>query len=481
MIKSSLLEILKTFSLKEYREFGDYVISPYFNKNEAVMKLYDYIRLYFNDIGTEKFEKEKVFSEIFPNVEYNDGFMRTIMFNLTQLAEDFLAYNNYKTHGINEQLHLIKELNSRNLDKQVLKNLNAASEKVNKYDHEDELYFLDMFLIEKEKNILYDRTKKLLNKKDITEHDLTKESGNLIRFFLIHILKRYRYLLNRETVMNMKYTPEFLEEILEYIAKNHDKYSNLPSLTGLVSQVQLLRTENDEHFFKCKSLYMDLGNSIGRGERYNGLVLISGYCTTQHYKGRADLLKEYFEIQKFRVMHDIVKMHKNDFVTTVYYTGVITASVLLNEIEWGEMFIVKYKNELHPDSRESAYNYAMARIREKQQRYEESMDYLKNVKLENVYYKVNVKSLMSKLYYSLGHINQLTDQLDSYRKFLKNDELINDDFRRVNINYVKLLTDLVKLKENTGRVKAAEFRKKLEETDTISKDWLFEKLDELER
>ena len=109
MIKSSLLEILRTFSLKEYREFGEYVISPYFNKNEAVIKLYDYIRLHFNDIGSDKFEKEKVFSEIFPNVEYNDGFMRTIMFNLTQLAEDFLAYNNYKTNGINEELHLIKE------------------------------------------------------------------------------------------------------------------------------------------------------------------------------------------------------------------------------------------------------------------------------------------------------------------------------------------------------------------------------------
>jgi hypothetical protein len=479
MLKSSLLEILRTFSLKEYREFGEYVVSPFFNKNEAVIKLYEFIRLHFNEMNSVKFEKEKVFAEIFPNVEYNDGFMRTIMFNLTQLAEDFLAYNNYKYSGIHEQLHLVRELNTRNLDKLVYKNIAESEERVNKYDHEDETFFLDMFLIEKEKNLIYDRTKKLLNKKDITEHDLTKESENLIRFFFIHILKRYRYLLNRETVMNMKYSPEFLEEILDYIEKNSDKYSNLPSLSGLVSQVQLLRTEKDEHFFKCKSLYMDLGNSIGRGERYNGLVLISGYCTTQHYKGRSGLLKEYFEIQKFRVIHDIVKMNKNDFVTTVYYTGVVTASVLLNEIEWGEMFINKYKNELHPDNRESAYNFAMARIREKQKRYVESMDFLKNVKMEDVYYKVNVKSLMSKLYYCMGHLNELTDQLDTYRKFLKNDGLINDDFRRVNLNYVKLLTDLVKLRENTGRVKADEFRKKLEETDTLSKDWLLEKLNEL--
>ena len=81
----------------------------------------------------------------------------------------------------------------------------------------------------------------------------------------------------------------------------------------------------------------------------------------------------------------------------------------------------------------------------------------------------------------MGYMNELTDQLDAFRKFLKNDQLINDEFRKVNINYVKFLTDLVKLKENSGRVKSEEFRKKLAETDTISKDWLLEKLDEIEK
>ncbi len=122
----------------------------------------------------------------------------------------------------------------------------------------------------------------------------------------------------------------------------------------------------------------------------------------------------------------------------------------------------------------------MARIREKQKRYEESINFLRNVALDDVYSKVNVKSLLSKLYYCMGHMNELSDQLDTFRTFLTNDQLINDDFRKVNINYVKLLTDLVKLKENFGRVKADEYRKKLEETDTTSKDWLLEKLNELE-
>lgn len=480
MIKSSLLEILGSFSLKEYRDFGEFVASPFFNKNEAVVKLYDYIRLHFPDLSGAAFEKESVFASIFPNVEYNDGFMRTIMFNLTQLAEDFLAYSNFKNRGVHETLHLVNELNNRVLDKQVLKNLRQAAERLDKYEYEDETYFFDMYLVEKERNVLYDRTKKLLNKKDITEHDLTKESQYLIRFFLIHILKRYRYLLNREKVMNTNFEYEFMDDILGYLEKNRQKYSGLPSLTGLLNQVLLLKYEKDEYFYACKQIYLDLNNTVGRGERYNGLVLISGYCTNQHYKGRHEMMKEFIELQKFRDEHYIVKMYPKDHVTTLYYRNVVTAAVLVNEIEWGERFIEKYKDELQPEGRESAYNFAMARIREKQKRYEESMGFLKNVKMEDVYYKVNVKSLMTKLYYNMNLLNELTDQLDTFRKFLRNDKLIGESFRKVNTNYVKLLTDLVKLKENTGRVKASEFRKKLKETDTISKDWLTEKLNELD-
>jgi hypothetical protein len=51
----------------------------------------------------------------------------------------------------------------------------------------------------------------------------------------------------------------------------------------------------------------------------------------------------------------------------------------------------------------------------------------------------------------------------------------------VNLNYVKLMGELVKLKENSGRIKIMEFRKKLENTDTLGKDWLSEKLNELDK
>lgn len=480
MVKSSLIELISTFSPKEFRDFEEYVNSSFFNKNEAVLKLFEYVKKHYPGFESMKFSKEIVYKEIFPNVEYNDGFMRTVMFNLTRLAEDYIAYCNYKSRGIYENLHLINELNARNLDKQASKNIKSAQETVNRYENDDETYFLDMFQLEKEKNVLYDRNKKILNVKDIPVDELTHESEYLIRYSFIHILKRYRYLLNKKTIMNVDFELEFEDEITSFLLKNIEKYSSIPSLEGLVRQIQLIRTNDRQYYYRLKELYMDINNSISIGERHNGLSLISGYCIGEHYKGRSELMKEYIEIQKFRDKYDFVKMYKNDYVTTLYFRSVVTACVMQNELEWCEYFIDKYKKALPPESSENAYNFALARIREKQKRYGESLELLKNVKLEDVFYKVNIKSLMSKLFYSLGMMNELSDLLDTYRKFLKNDKIITEGFRIVNTNYVKLMTDLIKLKENSGRVSIAEYKKKLVTTDSMSKDWIYEKLEEIE-
>ena len=45
MKKSILIEILSTFSRKEIREFSEYVSSPFFNKNQSIIKLSNYLRI----------------------------------------------------------------------------------------------------------------------------------------------------------------------------------------------------------------------------------------------------------------------------------------------------------------------------------------------------------------------------------------------------------------------------------------------------
>ena len=92
MIKSNLIDLLRKLSTEELKEFGEYVRSPFFNKNQSTIKLLDYIRKYAPDFNDKKLGKELVYQKLFPGMKYNDGFTRTIMFNLAKLTEDYLTY-----------------------------------------------------------------------------------------------------------------------------------------------------------------------------------------------------------------------------------------------------------------------------------------------------------------------------------------------------------------------------------------------------
>ena len=101
MVNSNLLQLVSKLTSSELKEFGDYVRSPFFNKNEGVIKLFDYLKRHHPDFDQMNFEKEFVYKKLFPSVEYDDAFMRKLMFNLAKLVEDFLSYKFYSNDKFN--------------------------------------------------------------------------------------------------------------------------------------------------------------------------------------------------------------------------------------------------------------------------------------------------------------------------------------------------------------------------------------------
>ncbi len=73
MLKSSLLEIIRTFFKQELIKFEDFVRSPYFNINENVIKLFPAIKKRVPEFTDENLEIEKEWMNIFPRKEYNYG------------------------------------------------------------------------------------------------------------------------------------------------------------------------------------------------------------------------------------------------------------------------------------------------------------------------------------------------------------------------------------------------------------------------
>lgn len=107
MKRSFLIDLFQRLSSRQMRELSEAVHSPFFNKNESVTRLFDYLRLYHPAFPPEKLDKEFIYAKLFSTAKYNDSFMRMIIFRLTSLAEEYLSYSDYKAGWYSENSHLI--------------------------------------------------------------------------------------------------------------------------------------------------------------------------------------------------------------------------------------------------------------------------------------------------------------------------------------------------------------------------------------
>ena len=174
MLKSSLLEIIRTFTKQELIKFEDFVRSPYFNKKENVVKLFLEIKKYSPELSDEDLEKEKVWGRLFPGQKYNYWIMKNLIFDLNKVAERFLHIQNYESKIFEQDINLLEKMNEKGLLRQYEKNLKSFRNETDKTTF-DQNYFYYKYLAEvkehaflfsnnariKDKNFLFFETKNI--------------------------------------------------------------------------------------------------------------------------------------------------------------------------------------------------------------------------------------------------------------------------------------------------------------------------------
>ena len=60
-----IIQVLRSFNRKDVKRFGEFVASPYFNKNKSVKKLFDVFEKYHPDFDNRNFTLENVYKKVF--------------------------------------------------------------------------------------------------------------------------------------------------------------------------------------------------------------------------------------------------------------------------------------------------------------------------------------------------------------------------------------------------------------------------------
>src|SRR5258706_12522044 len=114
MIKHNLFNLLKTFSPEEIRKFGDFISSPYFNQRTKPSVLYKLLIKFYPGFSDRNLDKKKLYKKIFNLPDYKDSSLRNLFANLMNLAEEFIAIENFRKEKFNNSNYLLEELIMRN-------------------------------------------------------------------------------------------------------------------------------------------------------------------------------------------------------------------------------------------------------------------------------------------------------------------------------------------------------------------------------
>lgn len=442
MINSRLIDVFRTFTPKELKEFSDFVCSPFFNKNSNVIRLFEIIKKNYPEFDADKMKKERVFKKIFPGKTYKDNTMRLLMYYLFEVVEKYLAYIHFSKDVYVFKDNLLYELYERKLYKDLEKIIEEINSELDKVTVRDDGYYRNRFTFAEIKLIYLAEIHQGKYEKYLTKENLEYFTDNITHYYLISVLKYYAITLNTMYLYNVKIDTGVFEKILNSF--DSEQFKDVPLIIIYYKIIMLLINPDDEqYYYDLKELVVKYENVIGSmiADLY---INLENYCHRKIRGGNLEYTKDVLYFYRLELNKGTYISH--GCMPNTFYVSCVVNACRLKDYDWVRKFIQKYKSELYENSREAYYYYGMAYLENELKNYEKALEYLAKVKSEELYLKMDIRLLQCRIYYSLVWNIPLQSLLDTFRKTIQNNKFMTETRKEQYMKFIKYLNQLNNLR-----------------------------------
>ena len=472
MRESKLYEVIRQLNGHELNRLHRFIISPYFNRNEPIIRLFEWLKDDLKRPEEREISKEELWGITFGIKEtFDDGRYRKLQSDLLKLIENYLAQEKFELNPIHKAKYLMETISERNLDKLKPSALKATQSLINdqnvgpasfyyyKYELEQSIYVLNRNQLERSE-----------------KSNIEAIADNLDKFYLAEKLRYYCTVLNHQHLAALNYQILFIDEIIRHVESHN--YSDVPPIL-IYHQVLLTyrEPENKAHYEKLKSLidiHIDL---FPESEAKEIIDAALNYGIKRMNSGEEEYVKETFELYCKSLERGLLLV--NGQITPWSFKNMITAGLRLNKFEWVESFIHDYSQLLEKRFRENAVTFNLAQLYFYKKEYPKVITQLNQVEYEDITYNLNSKTLLMASYYELDEIEALNSLLDTFRVYLSRNNKIPAARRKHYLNTISIVRKLAKIRPGDHK----EITKLEHEVETtqgvVSKNWIMEKLEAL--
>ncbi|MDZ4747662.1 MAG: hypothetical protein SH808_04195 [Saprospiraceae bacterium] len=469
MRESKLYKAIIRLSGHELNRLHRFILSPFFNRNDSIVHLFEWIKNDLKEEMTEPFAKEVLWSVCFGKKEqFDDGRFRKLQSDLLRLVEEFYAQEVFEANSIHKAKYLLEAIYDRNLtelqasalktakrfaEEQILK---PASHYYYKYEIEQRTFLLNRFQTERS-----------------IKSNIEDIARNLDRFYLAEKLRYYCTILDHQNLIEIDYKMLFIDEIIEHVKSND--YSDTPPIK-IYYQILLCYKEpnNRQHFDSIKELIKKHIHIFPEIEVAEILDSALNYCIKQTNQGHSEFVVEAFNLYQEWLPRGLLLVQGK--LTPFHFKNIVFAGLRLNEFDWVEKFIHDYSVHLDEKHKFNAITFNLAQLYFYKKEYNKVIQQLSQVEYDDITYNLNSKTLLMASYYELDEIEALGSLLDAFRIYLNRNKDIPSTRRKHYLNTISLIRKLAKTIQ--GDIPKVE--KLIQEVETtqgvVSKNWILEKL-----
>lgn len=480
-MKNSALSILSTFSKEEIRSFSLFLHSPFHNKNNKAIAFFDILKKYHPDFCHTDLTSEYLFRRMYGNEAFKESYIRNLFSDLKILAENFLVQCRITDGQVKSKL-LIEELNDRELTGLLNKKIEAFEKETGKRKLKDQDYYFNKLFI-------YDIKSFVIVDKTLTDSFRTDQISSLINFFLISFMESSFHLAIEEQRIRIKHDFAFLEYILGYVSENEEKFIHIPLLMIYYNLWQcFLNADPENNFRKARNIFKLNFDSLTLTDKKNIYSIFQVYYYNKIRDGDISYNIHLLELLLEMLGHKVISHRKEDSINLNLYRNILILCFKLNEKEKLKSFISGYLKFVRTESRSSIAAYSAAHLLFLENKFEETLVQCHKVKFknllistnENLYFKIDIKTLILKSLYELRSFESALSHLQTFRHFLNNSRIIKEYSRENLLQLIKAVNEMISLNFNYDEYKLVSLKKKVKASKDIpGADWIEKKIGEL--
>lgn len=475
MHSSKLIDYLKALESSELRKFRKFIASEYYNTNEKVLRLFDFLRKHHPAFDSPRLKKEAVIKKLFP--EFKKGAVKKFSYvtsDLFKLLEDFLIEQELREDEVVRQRVYVSALSRRQLLKYTLLQIEKGEEFLEEKKPMDHNHYYE-----------YYRLYEIGHQVDISgrygrgEGVFGQLMDSLDLFYFTCKMKYGLEVIDRERIFNEKSNILMLEDIIKYTQaapfRDNILLKTYDALYRMLNKKD--ETERTTAYHQLKAIYFENLEVYEMGDKGNIGILLQNYCQRMVKGGKRVFLRELWSLNDQSIRSNIYE--SLDQGQHFVFFNAIQIGCELEEYEWVKEMLTNFIHVIPEAKQEETKGICFAYLYCCEKKYDEVLELLRDFLFEEFYYVITTKYLTLRVYYEQNDDYAFFNFTKTLLAYIRRHTQMSEQMKEANLNFVKFAERLFRNKRE-NKYAPDDLQIKLNALSNIAyRSWLERKINEI--